>query len=77
MKTITIKADDKFDSALTKLAKKLETTKSGVIRAAVLHYKAQMEREALRQRMRDASLKTRLQSKRVVTDLDDANADGI
>ena len=77
MKTITVKADARFDSTLTKLAKRLKTTKSGVIRAAVLNYKDHIEREALRQRIRDASAKTRQQAKQGASDFDAASADGI
>ena len=77
MKTITVKADDRFDATLTNLAKSLKTTKSGVIRAAVLNYKKQLEREALRQRLRDASLKTCIQAKQSGEDFEAANADGI
>jgi len=77
MKTITVKADDRFDSTLTKLAKSLKTTKSAVIRVAVLNYERQLEREALGQRIRDASLKTRIQAKQAASDFDAANADGI
>ena len=77
MKTITVKADDRFDSTLTKLAKSLKTTKSGVIRAAVLNYKKQLEREALRKRIRDSSIKTRIQAKQAARDFDAANADGL
>ncbi len=77
MKTITVKADDRFDSTLTKLAKSLKTTKSGVIRAAVFNYKKQVEREALRRRIRDASLKTRIQAKQSAAEFDAVNADGL
>ncbi len=77
MKTITVKADDRFDSTLTKLAKSLKMTKSGVIRAAVLNYKKQLDRDALRRRIRDASLKTRIQAKQAAADFDSANADGL
>ena len=77
MKTITVKADASFDAALTKLAKRLRTTKSGVIRAAVLNYKDHIERELLRQRIREASLKTRRQAKQAAADFDAADADGI
>ena len=76
MKTITIRADDRFDSTLTKLAKSLKTTKSAVIRAAVLNYRQQLQREALRQRILDASLRTRAQATASGTDFDAANADG-
>ena len=77
MKTITIKADAGFDAMLTRLAKRMKTTKSGVIRAAVLNYKEHVEREALRQRIRDASLKTRKQAKQAASEFDAANSDGI
>ena len=49
MKTITVKAGDDFDADLTRLARSLKMTKSGVIRAAVINYKKQVEREALAQ----------------------------
>ncbi len=77
MKTITVKADDRFDSTLTKLAKNLKTTKSGVIRAAVHHYKKKLERESLRRRIRDASLKTRIQAEESAADFGTASADGL
>jgi predicted transcriptional regulator len=77
MKTITVKADDRFDSTLTKLAKRLKTTKSNVIRSAVLNFKEHIEREELRQRLRDASMKTRKQAEKTASELDAANADGI
>jgi len=76
MKTITLKADPGFDATLTRLAKRMKTTKSGVIRAAVLNYKEHIEREALRQRIREASLKTRKQAKRAASEFDAANSDG-
>ena len=77
MKTITVKADAKFDSTLTKLAKRLNTTKSSVIRAAVLNFKEHIEREALREQIRAASMKTRKQAKQAASDFDAADADGL
>ena len=77
MKTITLKADDRFDKTLTRLAKRTNTTKSGVIRKAVLKYNKHIEREALRARLKDASLKTRRQAERSARDFDDANDDGL
>jgi predicted transcriptional regulator len=77
MKTITLKADARFDATLTRLAKHLKTTKSGVIRAAVLNFKEHIEREVLRQRIRNVSAKTRGQAKQTAADLDAANADGV
>lgn len=77
MKTITVKADAKFDAMLTKLARRLKTTKSSVIRSAVLNFKDQIEREALREQIRAASMKTRKQAKQAASDFDPANADGL
>ena len=77
MKTITLKADDKFDKTLTSLAKRTNTTKSGVIREAVLKYNKHIEREALRARLKTASLKTRRQAKQSARDFDVANDDGL
>jgi predicted transcriptional regulator len=77
MKTVTLKADDSFDRRLTRLAKRLGTTKSGVIREAVGSYERQVEREELARRILEASLKTREEALRTSTDWDDANADGL
>ena len=77
MKTITLKADDKFDKTLTSIAKRTKTTKSGVIREAVLNYKKHLEREALRARLKEASLRTRHQAKQIAKELDAANFDGL
>ena len=77
MKTITVKADARFDATLTRLAKRLKTTKSSVIRKAVLNYRDHIEREALREKIRAASLKTRQQAIQAAADFDAANADGI
>jgi predicted transcriptional regulator len=77
MKTITVKADREFDALLARLARRLKTTRSAVIRDAVRNYQQQLEREALRRRMRDASLRTRAQAKQAAKDFDAANADGL
>ncbi|MEA2078832.1 MAG: CopG family transcriptional regulator [Pseudomonadota bacterium] len=77
MKTITVKADQEFDALLTRLARRMKTTRSGVIRDAVRSYQRQLEREALRQRLREVSLKTRDQSVQAAEDFDAANADGL
>jgi predicted transcriptional regulator len=77
MKTITVKADQEFDALLTRLARRMKTTRSGVIRDAVRSYHRQLEREALRRRLREVSLKTRNQSTQAAEDFDAANADGL
>ena len=76
MKTITLKADPEFDALVSKLARRLNTTRSAVIRDAVRRYHRYLEREALRQQLRAASLKTRAQARQAGEDFDAANADG-
>jgi predicted transcriptional regulator len=76
MKTVTIKADAGFDALLNRLAERLSTTRSRVIRDAVRNYQQHLDREELRQKIRPASLKTRKQTLDASADLDAANADG-
>lgn len=77
MKTITVKADNEFDSLLNQLASRLNTTRSNVIRNAVKSYLKQLDKEALRQKIQAASLKTREQAIQVSADLEAANNDGL
>ncbi len=77
MKTVTIKADAEFDALLNRLARRMSTTKSRIIRDAVRNYQQHLDREALRQQVRIASLKTRKQTRDAAVDFDDANADGL
>jgi len=77
MKTITLKADEDFDALLSRLAAKLATTRSGVIRDAVHHYERHLAQDALRRKLRDASRKTRDQAAAAQRDLDDAIGDGL
>ena len=77
MKTVTIKADAEFDALLSRLAERLSTTRSRVIRDAVKNYQQYLDREELRQKMRAASLKTRAQALEISAEFDVANADGL
>jgi predicted transcriptional regulator len=77
MKTITLKADDDFDEALTALARDMKTTKSAVIRTAVAHYSLHVSREALRRQIKRASEKVREQSLRICREMSDADNDGL
>jgi predicted transcriptional regulator len=77
MKTITVRADREFDALVTHLARRMKTTRSGLIRDAVRSYQSHLEREALRRRLRAASLKTRAQAVQAGEDFDAANADGL
>ena len=77
MKTITLKADDRFDAELTALAQSLNTSKSQVIRVAVANNRKQLEREALAKRIREASLKVRVQAADAERVLGEASGDGL
>ncbi len=77
MKTITVKADHKFDTLLNQLASRLHTTRSNVIRNAVKNYLKHLDKEALRQKIQAASLKTRQQSIQACDNLEAVNDDGL
>ncbi len=77
MKTITLKADPKFDAELTALAERLHSTKSAVIREAVGEYKTKLDREELRQKIQAASLKVRQSNLEEMEIWDVAIADGL
>ena len=77
MKTVTIKADAEFDALLSSLAGRLSTTRSRVIRDAVRNYQQYLDREELRKKIRDASLKTRSQALDASAEFDAANTDGL
>ena len=77
MKTITLKADEDFDQTLTQLAGLLSTSKSAVIREAVGAYKKHLDREALREKIRDVSLRARESTLEAIEDWDDTVGDGL
>lgn len=77
MKTITLKADPKFDAELTALAERLHTTKSAVIREAVGEYVAQLDREEMRKKLQAASLLVREQNLEELELWDATLADGL
>jgi hypothetical protein len=65
MHTITLKSDDKFYETLNDMVKSLNTTKSVLIRRAVIYYKSVLEKEKLKQQMKQASLKVRDESLKI------------
>ena len=77
MKTITLKVDNEFDSLLNQLASRLHKTRSSVIRDAVRNYLQYIDHEALRLKVRDASLKTRSQAIQASADFIEGNDDGL
>jgi len=77
MKTITLKADDQFDATLSKLAERLQTTKSAVIREAVGEYQAKLDREAMRARLQELARQLQEQTQEAIEDFEHATADGL
>ena len=77
MKTITLKADSKFDAELTALAKRLSTSKSAVIREAVGEYQAKLDRDAMRARLQELSRRLREQTLEAIEEWDDTVTDGL
>lgn len=77
MKTITLKADKQFDAELTGLARRLGTTKSAVIREAVGEYRTKLDREAMRERLKEVSLRLRAQNQEEMDLWEATLADGL
>ena len=77
MKTVTIKADAEFDALLNRLAGRLSTTKSRVIRDAVRNYQQYLDGEDLRKAIESASLRTRKQALDISAEFDVASTDGL
>ncbi len=77
MKTITMKADDRFFEKVTTLAKQLHLTKSELIRKAVSEYEETVRRRALKEQMRDASLRVREHSRKMAEELEGTLMDGL
>ena len=77
MKTITVKADHEFDALLNQLTLRLHTTRSNVIRTAVKNYLKHLDKEALRQKIQSASLKTRAQAVQASIDFNAVDSDGL
>ena len=65
MHTITLKSDDAFYDTLNDMVKTLKTTKSDLIRRAVIYYKDVLEKEMLKSQMKQASLKVREESLKI------------
>jgi len=77
MHTITLKSDDDFFIMLNEMVKSLNTTRSDLIRRAVIHYRSVLEKEKLKEQIKKASIKTRKNSLSVLRDFDDISDDGL
>jgi len=77
MKTITLKTDDTFFEKVTELSRQLHLTKSELIRRAISEYEETIRRRALKEQMRNASLRVRGQSREINEEFSDTLMDGL
>lgn len=77
MHTITLKSDDTFYEMLNDMVKKLNISKSELIRRSVTHYQDTLKEQQLKEKMRKASLKVREHSLIVNHEFDDTLNDGL
>ena len=77
MKTITLKTDDTFFEHITALAKNLNLTKSELIRRSVREYENFIKKQALKEQIKQASLKVRHANKELITEFDTISNDGL
>ena len=77
MHTITLKSDDMFYDTLNDMVKTLKTTKSDLIRKAVIYYKSVLEKEKLKYQMKQASLKVRDESLKISKEFENSINDGL
>jgi len=77
MHTITLKSDDIFYNTLEDMVKTLHTTKSDLIRKAVVYYKDALEKERLKEQIKNASFKVREESLKISNEFDETLNDGL
>ncbi len=77
MHTITLKSDDTFYNTLEDMVKTLNTTKSDLIRKAVVYYKDALEKERLKEQIKNASFKVREESLKISREFDATINDGL
>ena len=77
MHTITLKSDDTFYNILNDMVKSLNTTKSELIRRAVISYQSALEKEKLKTQIKQASLKVRDESLKTSQEFDNTINDGL
>lgn len=77
MHTITLKSDDNFFEMLNDMVKATNTTRSELIRKAVISYKENLEKEQLKKQIQKASMKVRNESLKTAQEFDNTLEDGI
>ena len=77
MHTITLKSDDNFYNTLEDMVKMLQTTKSDLIRKAVIYYRDSLEKEKLKEQIKNASFKVREESLQISEEFEYTLNDGL
>ncbi len=77
MPVITLKSDEKFLETLDTMAKELQINRSELIRRSVLRFREEMDREKLKKRIKEASLRVREDAKAMAKELEGTVGDGL
>ncbi|WP_456393516.1 CopG family ribbon-helix-helix protein [Nitratifractor sp.] len=77
MKTITLKTDDALFNRVSHLSKQLHLSKSELIRRAIVEYEKEVRRQALKERMREASMRVRASNRQIVEAFEETLTDGL
>ena len=77
MHTITLKTDDNFFAMLNEMVKNLGTSRSELIRNAVINYKETLEKEKLKMQVQKASMRTRGASLNIENEFEESLQDGL
>jgi metal-responsive CopG/Arc/MetJ family transcriptional regulator len=77
MHTITLKTDDNFFAMLNEMVAVFGTSRSELIRNAVINYKETLEKEKLKEQIKIASLKVRSASLKIANEFEDTLNDGL
>lgn len=75
--TITLKSDNNFFIMLNEMVKSLNTTRSDLIRKAVLHYRSVLEKEKLKAQIKKSSMLVREESLKISKEFDGITNDGL
>lgn len=77
MHTITLKTDDTFFTMLNEMVAAFGTSRSELIRNAVINYKETLEKEKLKQQIKKASFKVRSESLKIANEFESTLNDGL
>ena len=77
MYTITLESDDTFYNILDDMVKSLNITKGELIKKAVISYQSVLEKEKLKYKVKQASLKVRDESLKISQEFNNTINDGL